>query len=133
VPAEPGVAPVKPTVPTTRTASIWVALGAVLVFLTVILVFILENLTAVKVTFFGAHWKIPLAVDLLLAAVLGGLIVLFTGAVRILQLRRLARRRARSVEAARADALRAENARDPAGMEAPGRAAPAGEERPLGG
>jgi uncharacterized integral membrane protein len=69
-------------------------MAAGLVFLVVVLVFILENLQDVKVSFFGAHWTIPLGVDLLLAAVLGGLVVFTAGAIRLLDVRRSARRRA---------------------------------------
>lgn len=78
--------------PFTRASATWTALAVGLAFLVVVLVFILENLQKVKVTFFGAHWRAPLAVDLLLAAVLGGLVVFMTGTLRILQLRRHARR-----------------------------------------
>jgi uncharacterized integral membrane protein len=64
--------------------------------LLVVLVFILQNLKSVRVSFFWVHWRIPLAIDLLLAAILGGLIVFTAGSVRILQLRRLVRRHARN-------------------------------------
>jgi len=78
--------------PSTRASATWTALAVGLALLVVVLVFILENLKNVKVTFFGAHWTAPLAVDLLLAAVLGGLVVFMAGTLRILQLRRHARR-----------------------------------------
>jgi uncharacterized integral membrane protein len=82
-------------VPISRSGVTWVVLFGGLVLLVVILIFILENLKAVNATFFSAHWRIPLGVDLLLAAVLGGLVVFLLGTVRILQLRRLASRRGR--------------------------------------
>jgi uncharacterized integral membrane protein len=65
------------------------------VCLIVVLVFILQNLKTVRVHFFWADWSVPLAVNLLLAAVLGGLIVAGVGAMRILELRRAARRTGR--------------------------------------
>jgi uncharacterized integral membrane protein len=68
-----------------------------MVLLVVLLVFILQNLQKVKVSFFAVHWRAPLAVDLLFATVLGGLIVFAAGSIRILQLRRLARRHPRDV------------------------------------
>ena len=71
----------------------WTGVGVALVCLVVVVVFVLQNLDSVRVSFFGAHWRAPLAVDLLLAAVLGGLIVFGFGSVRIIQLRRAARRR----------------------------------------
>jgi uncharacterized integral membrane protein len=58
-----------------------------MVLLVAVVVFILENLKRVRVTFFGVHWRIPVGIDLLLAAVLGGAIVFSAGAVRLLQLR----------------------------------------------
>lgn len=82
-------------VPSSRVSHAWVAIAAGIVALIVVIVFILENLHSVRVTFFGATWKAPLAVDLLLAAVLGGLVVFLLGTVRIVQLRRVARRRGR--------------------------------------
>jgi uncharacterized integral membrane protein len=85
--------------PSTRTSAAWTALAVGLALLVVVLVFILENLQKVKVSLFGLHWYAPLAVDLLLAAVLGGLVVFMTGALRILQLRRHARRRRAKVRA----------------------------------
>ena len=64
-----------------------------MVFLVAIIVFILQNLKDVKVTFFAVHWRMPLALDLLLAAALGGAVVFLAGAVRMLQLRLHVRRR----------------------------------------
>lgn len=63
-----------------------------MILLVILLVFILQNLQEVKVSFFTVHWRAPLAVDLLFATVLGGLVVFTAGSVRILQLRRIARR-----------------------------------------
>lgn len=79
-------------VPSTRTSAIWTAIAAGLLFSVVVLVFILENLQDVKASFFTVHWSVPLGVDLLLAAVLGGLMVFAAGAARLAQLRRHARR-----------------------------------------
>jgi len=69
-----------------------------MVLLVVLLVFILQNLQRVKVSFFTVHWRAPLAVDLLFATVLGGLVVFAAGSVRIIQLRRTARRNQPGVE-----------------------------------
>lgn len=77
----------------TRTSHTWVGLAAGLFFLVVVLVFILQNLKSVKAHFFWATWSIPLAVDLLLAAVLGALVMFTAGSLRIVQLRRAARHR----------------------------------------
>jgi uncharacterized integral membrane protein len=83
-------------VPTTRTSTAWVAVGLLLVALTLALLFILQNLRRAQVSYFTAHWTAPLAVDLLLAAVLGGLVVTMVGALRIVQLRSLVRRHRRA-------------------------------------
>lgn len=76
----------------TRTSAAWVALLVGMLALIVVLVFILENLATVKIGFFGEHLKLPLAVALLLAAILGGLVVFLLGSIRILQLRQAVRK-----------------------------------------
>lgn len=79
-------------VPSTRASAMWTAVAVSLVALVVVLVFILQNLQDAEVHFFGASWTAPLGADLLFAAVLGGLLVFAAGSLRLLQLRRLARR-----------------------------------------
>jgi uncharacterized integral membrane protein len=76
----------------TRLSGAWTALVIGIVALVVILVFILQNLQTVEVYFLFFHWQLPLAVGLLFAMVLGAVVVLAFGAVRILQLRLVARR-----------------------------------------
>ncbi|MCK4176152.1 hypothetical protein [Aciditerrimonas ferrireducens] len=93
--AEPEGATPGTEVPITKTATTWAVVAGALVVLVVVLVFILQNLHDATTQFFSAKWTIPLGVDLLLAAVLGGLVVALVGTLRILQLRRLARRRGR--------------------------------------
>ena len=68
-------------------------MAAPILILVVVSIFILENLKTVKVGFFGASWRAPLGVDVLLGAVMGALIVFTAGSLRILQLRRAVRRR----------------------------------------
>jgi uncharacterized integral membrane protein len=67
-----------------------------LAVLVLLLVFILLNLTRVDVNFYGAHVRVPLAVVLLLAMVLGSVLVFGLGAARILQVRMRARRASRT-------------------------------------
>lgn len=83
-------------VPSTKTSASWSFVAVALVLLVIVLVFILENLHATDATFFGIHWRIPLGLDLLLAALLGATAVFLVGAARTLQLRLLARRRRRA-------------------------------------
>jgi hypothetical protein len=68
-----------------------------MILLVAVLIFILQNLHSTTVHFVNASWRIPLGVDLLFAVILGGLIVFCAGSLRILQLRRLARRQSRLI------------------------------------
>ena len=76
----------------TRLSGIWTALVVGIVALVVVLIFILQNQQSVDVFFLFFHWRLPLAVALLFAMVLGALVVLAFGAGRILQLRLVAMR-----------------------------------------
>ena len=76
----------------TRTASVWTSLTAGFLILIVLLVFITQNLSDAPVTFLGWHYTLPLGVQLLLAAVCGGLITVLAGTARIYQLRRAAKK-----------------------------------------
>jgi uncharacterized integral membrane protein len=67
-----------------------VAVGVVA--LVVILIFVAQNSSSVRIHFLMMEGSMPLGVALLLAALLGALLMLAIGTVRILQLRRLARR-----------------------------------------
>jgi uncharacterized integral membrane protein len=87
------------SVPSTRTSVSWTFVAIAIVALVIVLVFILENLHATDATFFGIHWRIPLGLDLLLAALLGAAAVFVIGAARTLQLRLLAHRTMRARDA----------------------------------
>jgi uncharacterized integral membrane protein len=86
-------------VPSTRTSVSWTFVAIALIATVIVLVFILENLQATEATFFGVHWRIPLGLDLLLAALLGAIAVFVVGAGRTIQLRLLARRTMRERDA----------------------------------
>lgn len=99
------VEPEQPTVPTpitpqapavvrTRTGGLWTGLILSAVVLVFLLVFILQNLDVVTIYFLGFTFSLPIGVALLLAAVAGLLLVAIPGGLRILQLRRAARRAA---------------------------------------
>jgi len=85
-----------PDVARTRVSGIWVASVAAVVVLLLLLIFILQNSESVKINFFGANPTLPVGVALLLAAVLGALLVALVGAARMVQLRRAARKMART-------------------------------------
>lgn len=76
----------------TRTSGAWGWVGFGLVALVVFVVFAVQNLTSVRVNFFGVHGELPLAILLLVVAVFGALVVFAFGAARIIQLRLHARR-----------------------------------------
>jgi uncharacterized integral membrane protein len=80
----------------TRVSRLWVRILPALVVLIVILVFVFQNNHPVTVKFFGASGTLGLSVALLGAAVLGALLVLALGSVRIYQLRRRVHRQGRN-------------------------------------
>lgn len=88
--------PTKPEAPSkpglTRAGAAWFATATALVLLTLLTVFILQNQARVQVRFLGLEGFLPLGVALLVAAIAGGLVVTVIGVVRIVQLRRSARR-----------------------------------------
>lgn len=83
------------TVRRSRTGGLWVGLILSALVLLFLLVFIVQNDQSVQISFFAAEGVIPLGVALLLAAIAGILLVAIPGSLRILQLRRAARRGAR--------------------------------------
>lgn len=76
----------------TRTSSVWTATAVAALLLLVLVIFIAQNGERTRIHFFWGTWTTSLAVGLLLAAVLGALIVLLVGVLRVAQLR-LANRR----------------------------------------
>ena len=96
VPASP---PPPTGIPPSRAGRLWVGMILALVLLIVLLVFIFQNLHNVKISFFTASGSFPLALALILAAVLGALNVVCLGSIRIIQLRRTVRRRSRRTRA----------------------------------
>ncbi len=94
-PSAPGPADEPAPVRRSRTGGLWVGLIASALVLLLLLVFIVQNDAQVLVRFFALEALIPLGVALLLAAIAGILLVAIPGSLRILQLRRAARRGAR--------------------------------------
>jgi uncharacterized integral membrane protein len=87
------VAPVKPTVPVTRTGTIWVTVCAAALLTVALIIFLVQNTRTVRVHFLGLAGSTSLALMLLIAAVGGVLLTLVIGSIRILQLRRTLRKR----------------------------------------
>ena len=84
----------------TRASAIWVATGAALLLLILLIVFMLQNSTKVEVHFLGLSGTIPLGIALLIAAVGGGVVVAIAGVARVTQLRMNARRTRRQASRA---------------------------------
>jgi lipopolysaccharide assembly protein A len=75
----------------TRLSGAWTGLVIGLLGLVLLLVFILQNLQNVELSFLIFHGHLPLAIALLFAVILGAIIVLGFGGARIMQLRMVAR------------------------------------------
>jgi uncharacterized integral membrane protein len=80
------------TVTRTRTGGLWTGLILSAVVLVFLLIFIVQNTNPVVINFLGWSGTLPTGVALLFAAIAGLLLVAIPGGLRILQLRRAARR-----------------------------------------
>lgn len=81
-----------PAVRSSKTGGLWVGLIFSALVLLLLLVFILQNDDPVQISFFALEGVLPTGVALLLAAIAGILLVAIPGSLRIMQLRRAARR-----------------------------------------
>ncbi|GAA5056777.1 LapA family protein [Nocardia callitridis] len=90
----PPAAPVKSrrTSINSRVGNAWIALVAGAIILVILLIFILQNLARVEVSLFFWDFSLPLGVTVLLSVIAGALVMALVGGVRILQLRRVARK-----------------------------------------
>lgn len=77
----------------TRAAALWTGLIVGAIVLVLLLVFILQNLDSVPLDLFVWTFELPLGVAMLLAAIAGALVMALAGGVRILQIRRAAKRK----------------------------------------
>jgi uncharacterized integral membrane protein len=89
---QPPAAGTTPGIKHSRTGGLWVGLILSALVLLLLLVFILQNGEPVLISFFALEGVLPSGVALLLAAIAGMLLVAIPGSLRILQLRRAARR-----------------------------------------
>jgi uncharacterized integral membrane protein len=83
------------TPPRTIAGATWVVACIAALVLVVLIVFIAQNSGPARISFFALHGHFPLAVILLAAVAVGCLLTLTVGSARILQLRRIVRRRHR--------------------------------------
>lgn len=86
---EPAPLPQIRGLPSTRASRAWIRVLPAVVLAAIMLVFIFQNLRRTKLSFFTASGTVPLALALLAAAALGGLLVLALGSIRIFQLRKV--------------------------------------------
>ena len=70
-----------------RIGTTWIALGVFTLVLLLLLVFIIQNNVSVKIHYLGASGSIGFGVAMLLAAVIGAILTLLIGSIRILQLK----------------------------------------------
>lgn len=82
-----------------RTSSVWIAIALFAVLLLLLIIFIAQNTQSVGISFFGWSGQAPLAVSLLAASLVGIVLTLAAGSLRIVQLRRRIRRGRRNVVA----------------------------------
>ena len=109
--APPIVVPPPPsahTPPRTRAGFTWVLACVAVLVLVVLIVFIAQNSGPASISFFSLHGRFPLAVTLLAAVAVGSALTLVVGSTRILQLRRVVRRRHRADLAATARAAQSQ-------------------------
>ena len=92
VPTDAPPPPPQNAVHFTRAAALWSALIGGFLILILLLVFIMQNTNSITINLFGWNWNLPLGVAILLSAVGGGLLTVAVGTVRIVQLRRAAKK-----------------------------------------
>ena len=80
-------------VPHTRTSAVWFGVWAGALGLILMIIFVAQNTGDVPLSFLWLDGRIPLALAILIAGVCGALVAMAVASVRIIQLRRLVRRR----------------------------------------
>ena len=78
----------RPVTSPTRISGTWAGIIVGALVLVLLLVFVLQNTKAVKVSFFTANGDIPLGVALIFAAIGGVLLAAVAASLRIIQIRR---------------------------------------------
>jgi uncharacterized integral membrane protein len=84
-----------PSVPRTRVSTVWFGVVAGALGLIVLIIFVAQNTGSVQINFLWMSGNFSIAVALLIAGVAGALVAIAVAAARIIQLRRLVRRRPR--------------------------------------
>ncbi|MCW4466596.1 lipopolysaccharide assembly protein LapA domain-containing protein [Glutamicibacter sp. MNS18] len=84
--------PVDSSKQVTRAGMVWTATVAGLLMLVLLIIFIVQNQDQVTLRYFGLSGQVSLGLALFIAAVGGGILAAIAGAVRIIQLRTMARK-----------------------------------------
>lgn len=79
----------------TRISAAWVSVVVAIVFGVALIDFIAQNTRDVRIEFFSASGRIPVAIALLVAALCGAIVVVAVGVGRVTQLRLTMRRQRR--------------------------------------
>ncbi len=87
----PAPRPPEPGRMRTRISGMRTSLIAGFAGLIIVMIFIIQNASAVNISFLGAHLRLSLAVALLLATIAGALLMAAAGTARITQLRQVIR------------------------------------------
>jgi uncharacterized integral membrane protein len=82
-------------VPRTRISAVWFGVVAGALALILLIIFVAQNTARVRIHFLWMTGDFPISVAFLIAGVGGALIAIAVSAARIIQLRRLVRRRPR--------------------------------------
>jgi len=80
-------------VPRTRTSAVWFGVWAGALGLILLVIFVAQNTGDVRLSFLWLDGRIPLALAMLIAGVCGAFVAMAVASARIIQLRRLVRRR----------------------------------------
>ncbi|MFE3541336.1 lipopolysaccharide assembly LapA domain-containing protein [Nocardia sp. NPDC059177] len=88
----PAHRPVPDALVKSRTGYTWIALLAAAVLGILLLIFIIQNLDQAPVQLFFWDFSLPLGITVLLSVIVGALVMGLVGGVRILQLRRAAKK-----------------------------------------
>lgn len=86
----------EPPVQRTRAASFWVSVVVTALILIALIIFLAQNSKVISVHFLGWSGHVSQAIALLIAAVCGALLVAIPASIRVVQLRRGARKAAKS-------------------------------------
>lgn len=76
----------------TGASEVLIALSGFFVILLLIVIFIMQNMDNVRITFLWMHGSIPLALAMLLSVITGALLMALAAGARVLQLRHTAAR-----------------------------------------